>query len=159
MPTNAITTCLRELQKLLGVEKIKITYDYDGRNFPQKPNEWLYNEVVLEQGNPTPFTLVNEEAGLIIARWNLQEMPSCCGIAIMSEFFVNPRSRKTGVGKEISKLIRLIAKKMNYRILLGTDVITNTYHQQSLKRDKFKSLLKFRNRNTGNRINISASVL
>lgn len=157
MPSNAITTCINDLQKLLGVKKIKIFYD--GEYYPQKPSEWGHGELSLEQGTPTACSLVNTDTGAMIARWNLEEMPSCCGIAIMSEFFINPRDRKPGAGEKISRVIRLIVKRMNYKILLGTDIVTNTYHQKILKNSNFKSLLKFRNKNSGNRVNISASVL
>lgn len=155
MGRNFIVQFNLDIGKMLGLASVDV---YDDRDDDPIPRTDIMYSIELDQMEPTTFIL-REKRGDMIARWSLQEMPACCGIAILSEFYVNPRYRKKGVAARTNAFIKHLVKRMNYKVLLATDLANNNHHQKVLRKGKWKSLVKFRNKNTGNKINISAAVL
>lgn len=167
MATSIVTTCIKEVEKVTELKGVKIHFrgGHDYNDYGEViPRTRINDEVYLDNDPTTIFVVAypyrkSKLQPYVIARWNMQEMPACCGIAVMSEFHIINTYRNKGVGAILNNFAKALASKLNYKILLCTDLVDNTHHQQLLETNKWKSLLKFRNRNTGNRINISAAVL
>lgn len=101
----------------------------------------------------------SEHRNKAVVRWNMIEMPGCCGIVIMSDLFVYPGFRQKGVGERTILFAQKVAHRLNYKVMLGTYLRSDLGSQKALTSAKWRELLSFRNRNTGNKVNISAAVL
>lgn len=128
----------KDLNKLLGVES-QLKVDFKNT----KPS---YIE----------FKVVCGKYEKLITKWNMIEMPGCCGILISTGVRVEESFRRKGVNTLVNKYRIEMAKALNYGLLLCTDVDHNKAQIKTLNRNKWNKLFSFINPKTNNKVNIHA---
>lgn len=96
-----------------------------------------------------------EENGDKLAEFKLMQFPGCCGILILYNVYVFFPNQKKGIGTEIFKFAKEIAKELNYSKLICTDVVGKP-SEKILLNIGFKHINTFVNQKTTNTVNISA---
>lgn len=128
----------KDLNKLLGVEsQLKVDFINTRPSYIQ-------------------FKVVCGKYENMITRWNMIEMPGCCGILISTGVIVEKSFREKGVNTLVNKYRIEMAKALNYGLLLCTDVDHNKAQMKTLNRNKWNKLFSFINPKTKNKVNIHA---
>lgn len=105
-----------------------------------------YKVIATEKGSDVTFHL---------ASWELYQMPHCCGICVSCAADVHPTFRNKRIGTVLNGLRQDIAKALNYSLLFCTDKENNPPMTKLLATNQWKRLYTFRNRKTGNNVNLS----
>ena len=94
-----------------------------------------------------------------LAEFKLIEMPGCCGVCISFNSWVNNKYRRKGVGTLLAEFRKKAANILGYTVMLCTDVDNNIPQQRILDRLDWKQIYSFKNKRTGNNVNIHAVTL
>lgn len=100
------------------------------------------------------ITLYHSPTGKKIAYGNLVMMPGCCGLVVSTGAYVDPDFRNKGIGKIMHKIRKDLAAEAGFSCMICTDVIQNGAQQRILKKNKWKLVHLFHNRNSGNDVAI-----
>lgn len=91
-----------------------------------------------------------------VASFELYPMINCCGICVSTKAEVRTNFQNKGLGTLLNSLRIDIARECGYGVLLCTDIESNTYQRNILKRNGWTDLLKFVNPRTKNVVYVSA---
>lgn len=103
------------------------------------------------------FNLYLEDTNL--AQFNLIEMPGCCGVCISFNSWINYPYRRKGVGTLLAEFRKKAANLLGYTVMLCTDVDSNIPQQRILDKLNWEQIYSFKNKRTGNNVNIHAVTL
>lgn len=102
---------------------------------------------------------VCDESNNQIARFNLMQMPACCGICVLTNSAVSYSYQKKGIATLLGQMQKDIAIWNGFTVLLCTDVATNTAQKKVLSRNGWFDLWRFQNKRTNNYVDISVTDL
>jgi len=84
---------------------------------------------VVITGSGLYITKKNKEKNLV-ASINLEQFPSCCGAAVISNLWVSFDCRRSGIGTLVSQIALHLAHEKEYGLVLATDILE---HNDSVK--------------------------
>lgn len=119
----------------------------------------IYNLVYIKDlPSGLKFRVINVE-GVVISKFELVQMPGCCGVCISTGTYVNPEFRGKGVNSLLNNFRIDIAKDLGYGLLICTDLKSNTPQMKTLDKNGWKHIHEFKNPRTGNILNITIKEL
>ena len=119
----------------------------------------IYNLVYIKElPSGLKFRVINVE-GVVISKFELVQMPGCCGVCISTGTYVNPEFRGKGVNSLLNNFRIDIAKDLGYGLLICTDLKSNTPQMKTLDKNGWKHIHEFKNPRTGNILNITIKEL
>lgn len=90
-----------------------------------------------------------------VARFNLEQLPGCCGICISTASYVEPEYRGIGLGLLLNSLRIEMTRQMGYGLLMCTDLENNIPQRKILEKNGWEDIYGFTNPRTGNVLKIS----
>lgn len=94
------------------------------------------------------------ESNAIVAVWSLDPMPGCPRVGISHGFEVFPEYQNQGYGKKSYQERIKKAKELGYTTLLATVVCGNVREEKILSRNKWISISRLYNPQTGNDVTL-----
>lgn len=150
-----------KVKRLTGVKEVRIqvrpmtsdgTYSHHWYN----ANDFYLRKTSYEGGAQIQLA---DDKGDQIARFNLMQMPACCGICVLTNSAVSFRYQNKGVATLLGQLQRDIATWNGFTVLLCTDVATNVAQKKVLLRNGWFDIWRFQNKRTDNHVDISVTNL
>jgi len=98
----------------------------------------------------------NTNSYTIISKFYLTNVPNCCGAIISHGVYVSYGMQNKGIGKVIHKCRLEIMRRLEFSCAICMDVKNNKPQEKILEKFGWKNLHTFRNKNSGNKVNIYA---
>jgi len=162
---NIIDACKADLEKLLGFPVTIKVIQYNGNGWNEMKMEDLY--FIKDERNPLQFLVgmknppePTRENGWYngwVSKFNLQQLPGCCGVLLSTGSSVCGKYQGKGVATRLNAFRRAIAHHEGYSLMLCTDVASNTPQSKVLARNGWKNVHTFVNARTHNTLNISVA--
>jgi len=158
---KSIRGYIPKITDLLGFDTWKIGTVNPPRDFPDYVSVGNYHLIhTVDTTNRSTYDKKTKKFSrlpypVLIARWELVDMINCCGILVSTDAFVAPDYRDKGLGNLLNLLRIDMAKYLGYSLLLCTDIQQNTHQRKILKKNNWKDIYAFVNKNTESTINIS----
>jgi hypothetical protein len=93
--------------------------------------------------------------GKEISKWKLYQLPHCCGVMVSCDVVVMPEFRNKRVGTLLNNLRQDIGRILRYSCVLCTDIDQNEHQKRILETNGWKTIHKFINIKTKNKVNIN----
>lgn len=97
--------------------------------------------------------------GRIVSTFELYQMPHCCGICVSTASNVITPFQKLGIATYLNQFRQDVARIMGYTIIFCTDCEKNTAQKKVLAKNEWMDIYQFKNKRTGNLLNISVKHL
>jgi hypothetical protein len=131
--------------KVIGQEWRDIGSEEEiGKDFKCQYGDWQvgYYRVVTKDGKE-------------ISKWKLYQLPHCCGVMVSCDVVVMPEFRNKRVGTLLNNLRQDIGRILRYSCVLCTDIDQNEHQKRILETNGWKTIHKFINIKTKNKVNIN----
>lgn len=99
------------------------------------------------------YTVMNGK--IMIASFELYQLPHCCAFLVSCKAYVNPQYRGKRVGTTLNNLRQDIGRALNYTTLMCTDIQTNVHQRQLLTTNGWKDIHEIKNKRTNNTVFLS----
>ncbi len=136
--------CLADLSKKLNC-CVKIEHQYQNTDYALE---------YLKKGESVSFYINNNDSRDQISRFKLSGLNGCNEICVSSDSYVDPKYRNKGVATRLNSFRKEFAIAAGFSILLCTDRSDNIEQRKLLKRNCWKDIYSFKNKD-GNEVNIS----
>lgn len=170
---DEVEICVREIEEFskifFGNENLKLGFRVYNGTRTVSLSDYLANsdegefKIYLVKGDIDTFNeLVDHDIykdKIFLGGFCLNQMPGCCGIAVLYHTFITVDYRGNGFGQYLTKLQKLIAKARGFTMLLCTDRISNTPQRVIMEKFEFTSYFTFKNSKTNNLVELRASDL
>lgn len=143
---------LENLNKTLEANKVQV-HLYENFSSVQFTLEEFfdhYNPEEVSQKGQCNLMFKVSISDVIVAAFNLRDMPNCCGIAIGSDLFVHPDFRNRGVGAILTKFMEDFSRYYGYGVLQGNDKENNEHQRRIFEKFKWRKSETFINPKTKN---------
>ena len=152
---KSIQDYLDEIAKILGEPVFLYCNGYLIKDYYSIPisKDGEYNEILLKISSKQP------KSDLLIARFCLSQMFSCCMILVSHNSIVWTKYQNKGIGSILFKFKLSAAKKLGYSTVLCTDIENNAPQRKILAKNGFTDIYNNINSRTGNKVFISVKTI
>ena len=109
---------------------------------------------ILYVKNNNEVTIYLTLNNINISNFTLIQLPGCCGVCVSTRCWVKETYRNKGLNTLLNNFRMEIAKYLGYTVLLCTDKEDNKAQKRVLEKNNWKQIDQFKNKRTGNIVNI-----
>lgn len=156
MEANDIVQLEKAISKIVGQDCSFTVAQYDGNKLLELVAGPLRDKLGALPGYYNyDYCIVVKTANDTIASMRMYQLPGCCGVAISSAAWVGLYYRRKGLNTIFNKFRIDLAKHMGYSVLMCSDITSNEPSKKTLVKNGWKDVYQFKNRRSGNVVDLS----
>lgn len=115
-----------------------------------------FNLTLEKDGKTEPIHLAFRN---YIGGFQFAPMPGCCGIVVSTATFLRPDFRGGEISQKFRELKENIARDLGYSVMIATGITGDIASHKNLLKSKYELVKNFRNKRTGNTLDVAIKVL